>query len=90
MDFNVTLLCLLQAAIQQVDEAMTEMVEQKKKLAYEKGNLQSQVQQLQLQVQKLDQKKCDFKQLTQVNKVLQNKYIQVSIDSFFHVHKLFI
>ena len=49
-------LCMLQAATQQVDEVMKEMLEQKKKLAYEKGNLQSEVEQLQSQVHSLQNK----------------------------------
>lgn len=72
------------AATQQIDEVMKEMLEQKKKLSYEKGNLQSQVQQLQSQVQQLQsqeaedkQKRNEFKQLTRLNKTLQNKCIKI-------------
>lgn len=58
---------------------MRDMVEQKTKLAYENGRLQSQVSQMTSQLEILSGSQAEATQLRKINEGLQGRYDVVSI-----------
>ena len=69
---------LLQAAQQHVEKTMTDMLEQKNKLAYDKGRLQSKVDQLQRDLESLANAQTELVQSKKLNASLEVKYHEVS------------
>ena len=69
---------LLQAAQQHVEKTMTDMLEQKNKLAYDKGRLQSKVDQLQRDLESLANAQTELVQSKKLNASLEVKYHKVS------------
>ncbi|XP_074654451.1 coiled-coil domain-containing protein 150-like isoform X2 [Tubulanus polymorphus] len=58
----------------QVDIAFTEMMEQKNRLAYDKGRLETRVDQLQAEIQTLSFKQNDFVQLQKTKDAIETKF----------------
>ena len=69
---------LLQAAQQHVEKTMADMLEQKNKLAYDKGRLQSKVDQLQRDLESLANAQTELVQSKKLNVSLEAKYHKVS------------
>ncbi|XP_013416003.1 coiled-coil domain-containing protein 150-like [Lingula anatina] len=69
-----------QQAQHQVDHVIAEMTEQKNKLAYEKGKLQSKLEQLQRDMESLSGSKAELAQLRKINQALEGKYTKAQND----------
>ncbi len=67
-----------QLSQKQIEEAMTEMMQAKNKLAYENGVLQSRLEQFSLDLSNQSTIKADNSQLREKNQALQNQYNKVS------------
>ena len=72
------IILLLQAAQQHVEKTMADMLEQKNKLAYDKGRLQSKVDQLQRDLESLANAQTELVQSKKLNVSLEAKYHKVS------------
>ncbi|XP_072014953.1 LOW QUALITY PROTEIN: coiled-coil domain-containing protein 150-like [Amphiura filiformis] len=69
-----------QLAQHKVEASLSEMLESKNRLAYEKGNLQSQVSELQLHLTTLATTQAELKQLKNTHATLQMKYNKTNND----------
>ncbi|XP_064642994.1 coiled-coil domain-containing protein 150-like [Lineus longissimus] len=69
-----------QSAHLQVDQAMTEMLEQKNRLAYDKGRLQTKVDHLQSELESLANSQTELMQLRKNNQTIEAKYSKVLQD----------
>ncbi|KAM8953071.1 coiled-coil domain-containing protein 150 [Pelodytes ibericus] len=80
----VALLEQEQHSQRQVDGLLTELMESKNKLAYEKGKLQSTVDQLKSELQSLCDSNSENTQLRKLNDALETKYAQLNteLDSY--------
>ena len=68
----------MQNTQRRVEDALSEMLEQKNRLAYENGKLQSTLRQLTQELEEATREQGDIVQLRKLSQSLQAKYTQVS------------
>lgn len=68
-----------QSSQKQLDSTLKETTEQKNRLAYDKGRLQSQVTQLQAEVTALADTRAEAIQLNKQREAMEAKYLKVNI-----------
>ena len=80
------------AAQKHVEKTLKEMMDQKNKLAYENGRLQTQVEQMSAEVEGLRKADLECTQYKQLAEALQSKYSQVILafqeQSYLRLHCL--
>jgi regulator of replication initiation timing len=74
---------LIQQAQKHVENTLKEMMDQKNKLAYENGRLQTQVEQATIELESLRKTDLEVTKYKQISEALASKYSQVGGDTRF-------
>ena len=75
----VLLVCSFKVSQQQIEQSIKEMLEQKNKLAYDKGKLESKVEQLQREMENLASAQVDLSQLRKLQNSTEAKLNKVCV-----------
>ena len=85
---NFSIFCMVQQAQKHVETTLKEMMDQKNKMAYENGRLQTQLEQTTLELEALRKLDLDTNKYKTLADTLANKYGGVSVFNINHCFRL--